>query len=58
MKREKKSHEKVGSVGKEALKLQEKKEAHTPVDLQREIHKGTNSRRSYERKYKKRSAVR
>ena len=42
------SHEKANTVGFEALRLQEKNETHSPVDMQREIHKGTSSRRSFE----------
>ncbi len=36
------------TTGKAALELQEKKEEINAVDLQREIHKGTNSKRSFE----------
>lgn len=35
-------------MGQASLSLQKNKDAHTPVDIQREVHKGTHSKKSYE----------
>ena len=36
------------TVGEASLQLSQNKETHTPVDIQREVHKGSNSKKSYE----------